>query len=142
MDGAQQVDDMIAFADAGITSFDCADIYTGVEELIGAFRTDISGNPTAAATVRNTINGGMAGRNQVLETVSRVQASIGSRMHELEALSSISADLDIQYQEKISKLQDLDYAEAISRFMSQQMQLEAAQKSFSQVSGLSLFNYI
>lgn len=31
--------DMIAFADAGITTFDCADIYTGVEELIGAFRT-------------------------------------------------------------------------------------------------------
>ena len=27
---------MIAFADAGITTFDCADIYTGVEELIGA----------------------------------------------------------------------------------------------------------
>ncbi len=35
-----QVEDMIAFADAGITTFDCADIYTGVEELIGAFRTE------------------------------------------------------------------------------------------------------
>ena len=32
------IDDMVAFADAGITTFDCADIYTGVEELIGAFR--------------------------------------------------------------------------------------------------------
>ena len=32
------VGDMIAFADAGITTFDCADIYTGVEELIGRFR--------------------------------------------------------------------------------------------------------
>jgi aryl-alcohol dehydrogenase-like predicted oxidoreductase len=30
--------DMTAFADAGITTFDCADIYTGVEELIGEFR--------------------------------------------------------------------------------------------------------
>ena len=29
--------DMAAFADAGITTFDCADIYTGVEELIGEF---------------------------------------------------------------------------------------------------------
>ncbi len=29
--------DMTAFADAGITAFDCADIYTGVEELIGQF---------------------------------------------------------------------------------------------------------
>lgn len=32
------VSDMVAFADAGITNFDCADIYTGVEELIGRFR--------------------------------------------------------------------------------------------------------
>lgn len=32
------VADMLAFADAGITTFDCADIYTGVEELIGRFR--------------------------------------------------------------------------------------------------------
>ncbi|MDH6234137.1 aryl-alcohol dehydrogenase-like predicted oxidoreductase [Mesorhizobium soli] len=32
------VSDMVAFADAGITTFDCADIYTGVEELIGRFR--------------------------------------------------------------------------------------------------------
>ncbi|MFN5171289.1 MAG: aldo/keto reductase [Cyclobacteriaceae bacterium] len=32
--------DMQAFVDAGITTFDCADIYTGVEELIGRFLSD------------------------------------------------------------------------------------------------------
>lgn len=31
------IEDMFAFAEAGITAFDCADIYTGVEELIGRF---------------------------------------------------------------------------------------------------------
>ncbi len=34
---AAAIDDMLAFADAGITTFDCADIYTGVEALIGRF---------------------------------------------------------------------------------------------------------
>ncbi|MBL0169521.1 MAG: aldo/keto reductase [Gemmatimonadaceae bacterium] len=34
-DGA--IADMMAFANAGITAFDCADIYTGVEALIGDF---------------------------------------------------------------------------------------------------------
>src|SRR4051812_59511 len=29
--------DMSRFVDAGITTFDCADIYTGVEQLIGDF---------------------------------------------------------------------------------------------------------
>lgn len=31
------VEDMFTFADKGVTTFDCADIYTGVEELIGKF---------------------------------------------------------------------------------------------------------
>ena len=33
--------DLAAFYDAGITTFDCADIYTGVEEMIGDFRADM-----------------------------------------------------------------------------------------------------
>jgi len=40
VDPAQACRDMAAFVDAGITTFDCADIYTGVEELIGRFRRD------------------------------------------------------------------------------------------------------
>jgi aryl-alcohol dehydrogenase-like predicted oxidoreductase len=37
VDPAEAIAGMAAFVDAGITSFDCADIYTGVEEMIGAF---------------------------------------------------------------------------------------------------------
>jgi len=37
IDARQAIDDMRAFIEAGITTFDCADIYTGVEELIGRF---------------------------------------------------------------------------------------------------------
>jgi len=35
---ADPIEDMFALVKAGITTFDCADIYTGVEELIGQFR--------------------------------------------------------------------------------------------------------
>jgi aryl-alcohol dehydrogenase-like predicted oxidoreductase len=38
IDRKQAVEDMAAFVEAGVTTFDCADIYTGVEELIGDFR--------------------------------------------------------------------------------------------------------
>jgi aryl-alcohol dehydrogenase-like predicted oxidoreductase len=37
VDEKQALRDMWAFVEAGITTFDCADIYTGVEELIGKF---------------------------------------------------------------------------------------------------------
>jgi aryl-alcohol dehydrogenase-like predicted oxidoreductase len=33
--------DMRAFLDAGVSTFDCADIYTGVEEMIGEFRATL-----------------------------------------------------------------------------------------------------
>ncbi|MGI9437299.1 MAG: aldo/keto reductase [Geminicoccaceae bacterium] len=41
VDRAAAISDMAAFVDAGITTFDCADIYTGVEEMIGFFLKDV-----------------------------------------------------------------------------------------------------
>ncbi len=38
IDPAAAIEDMRAFAEAGITTFDVGDIYTGVEEMIGGFR--------------------------------------------------------------------------------------------------------
>ena len=42
------VADMTAFVDAGIATFDCADIYTGVEEMIGTFLARLAGARGAA----------------------------------------------------------------------------------------------
>lgn len=41
VDKAAAIADMEAFLDAGIFTFDCADIYTGVEEMIGDFIADV-----------------------------------------------------------------------------------------------------
>jgi aryl-alcohol dehydrogenase-like predicted oxidoreductase len=38
IDPDQALSDMATFVEAGITTFDCADIYTGVEQMIGDFR--------------------------------------------------------------------------------------------------------
>ena len=54
---ARAVEDMIAFVDAGIIAFDCADIYTGVEEMIGAFLAGLAetrGQEAAAAVKVHT----------------------------------------------------------------------------------------
>ena len=42
----------------------------------------------------------------------------------------------------MSTLQDLDYTKAISQFNQETQILQAAQKSFAQVSSLSLFSYL
>lgn len=117
-------------------------IFTTLQNLISAFSTDISGNATAEASVRNTINAEMENLERTLENVSTVQASIGSRRSELSSLTNVSEALELHYQERISDLQDIDYAEVISAFSQQQLQLKAAQSSFAKISGLSLFNYL
>lgn len=52
VDPKAAIEDMIAFAEAGITTFDCADIYTGVEEMIGAFRSEYGNRFGAEALAR------------------------------------------------------------------------------------------
>ena len=49
IDPVQARADMARFVEAGITTFDCADIYTGVEELIGGFRVAY---PSLAARIQ------------------------------------------------------------------------------------------
>ncbi|MET0289103.1 MAG: aldo/keto reductase, partial [Pseudoxanthomonas sp.] len=49
IDRRQALEDMATFVEAGITTFDCADIYTGVEEMIGDFR---AAYPALATSVR------------------------------------------------------------------------------------------
>lgn len=52
IDQATAIADMVACADAGLTTFDCADIYTGVEALIGAFRQAYADQRGAEALAR------------------------------------------------------------------------------------------
>ena len=49
-------DDLAAFHDAGITTFDCADIYTGVEAMIGDFRSAMLARRGADALARLRIH--------------------------------------------------------------------------------------
>ena len=52
VDRAAAVADLAAFAEAGIFTFDCADIYTGVEDLIGEFRAEFARGHGAEALAR------------------------------------------------------------------------------------------
>lgn len=52
VDRAAALDDMDQFVEAGITTFDCADIYTGVESLIGAYLARVRQRQGAAAAAR------------------------------------------------------------------------------------------
>jgi flagellar hook-associated protein 3 FlgL len=103
--------------------------------------------PVTAATGGQTRIADEVGRaldslSQGLDNVLRVRTSVGSRLAEVDALKGVGEDLDLQYESTLSRLQDVDLAKAISDLTQQQTYLEAAQKSYLRITGLSLFNFI
>jgi aryl-alcohol dehydrogenase-like predicted oxidoreductase len=82
-DGA--VADLVAFCEAGIVTFDCADIYTGVEELIGAFRADYARRHGAAALARVKVHTKFVPDLAVLPIITRahVRAVIDQSLRRL-----------------------------------------------------------
>ncbi|RRJ85004.1 flagellar hook-associated protein FlgL [Aestuariirhabdus litorea] len=76
------------------------------------------------------------GHTILLET----RSEIGSRLNVVESTRTNHEDVKLINQSLQSDLEDLDYAEALSRLSFQSVILEAAQQSFVKISGLSLFN--
>lgn len=116
-------------------------IFTTLTNLLAALSTRSAG-ATGQANLTNGLSAANDNIDNALDNLLDVRASVGTRLKELEVLDSSGSDLHIQYTETLHQLQDIDLAETISAFTQQQITLEAAQKSFVKVSGLSLFNYI
>ncbi len=116
-------------------------LFRTLANLVGALETGPSG-PGGNAKYANEIGIALTNLDQANDNILRVRATIGSRLAEIDALSNVNQDLQLQYQQALSTLQDLDYAKAISDLTRKQTDLEAAQKSFLRVSQLSLFNYL
>lgn len=85
---------------------------------------------------------GKSDLTSAINHVASMRAKVGANQNALDSLTAVGEDQELQFAASLSKLQDLDYAAAISSLSQTQMQLEAAQLSFKQISQLSLFNIL
>ena len=90
----------------------------------------------------SSINGALANIDQALDHLIAKQADSGARMQALDRQREVNESVNLQVQQNLSVINDLDYAEAVSRFEQQRLGLQAAQQAFAKVQGLSLFNYL
>jgi flagellar hook-associated protein 3 FlgL len=77
-----------------------------------------------------------------LENILEVRSNVGGRLNAIEEQHEVNEDIELVLQAHISEEQDLDYAEAITRFERQMTALQAAQQSYVKIQSLSLFNFI
>jgi len=116
-------------------------VFSAIDDMIKALRAPGSG-AAGQASLSNALNQAQNSIDNTADNILSVQAAVGSRLKELDSLDSAGDDLKLQYATVLSELQDVDYVAAISMFTQQSTNLDAAQKSFKSLSGLSLFNYI
>lgn len=117
-------------------------MFDSLRNLIDTLNTPVANDATAAAALPGAISDALANLTAAKSTVVNVRTSVGAKLSELDSLASAGSSIDLQYEESISNLRDLDYASAYTDLSLQQTQLEASQKAFTMVSGLSLFNMI
>ncbi|MCX7172481.1 MAG: flagellar hook-associated protein FlgL [Proteobacteria bacterium] len=116
--------------------------FSTIGRLIKALEAPDNPGNNAKIALHNELGSVINNLDRALDNNLVVRASIGSRLGEVDALDGVSQDLNLQYSATLSSLQDLDYAKAITDLTRGQTQLEAAQKSFVNISKLSLFNYV
>jgi len=70
------------------------------------------------------------------------RSSVGARLNALDNQESQNEKYVIDTKSTLSETQDLDYADAISRYQLQTTALQAAQQTFTKIKELSLFKYL
>jgi flagellar hook-associated protein 3 FlgL len=136
LDGAPAAGDRYDVDPAGTDS-----LFAMVDDLVGALEA-----PTFDAASRAQLNNeaGFALQNldQSYGRLLDLRTRVGARLNTIERQGQIDEERKLLLQTTLSHVEDLDYAEAISRFELQQAALEAAQQAYAEMSRLSLFDFI
>lgn len=116
-------------------------VFRTLQNIVTTLKTPVS-NDASRAALHNSINQELSSLDQAMGSIINKQAGVGSRLTAISSQQSLQQDWGVQLQSAQSKIQDVDYAKAISQYQLQLTGLQAAQKTYTQVQGLSLFKYI
>ncbi len=113
------------------------DVFTSIKDLIHSIST-----ATNSAQLSYEIGMGLNNLDNAELTLLQTRAKIGARLNIVESQKGFSSALQLIAQQNLSRIEDLDYSEAITRLTQYTFTLEAAQQSFVKIQSLSLFYFI
>ena len=117
------------------------DVFQSVQAIASAL---LAGTETGAKSSKlvNDLGQSISTMDQALEHLQSRRTIVGNRLQALDTRASENADGLLRLERQTSELNDLDFAEAVSRLNLQTTALQAAQQSYIKIQGLSLFNYL
>ena len=128
----------VAVNDPGSSIFMGIAAAAGGTTNIGEVLYNLASNLEAGNGDSNAI----ADIDTAFSSLFNTRARIGARMTAIEDQKNANESFDLAAAEVRSSLEDLDYAEAISRFNQQLTALQASQQSFLKIQDMSLFNFL
>jgi flagellar hook-associated protein 3 FlgL len=134
--GEPQANDEFAVRPSGYE-----DIFTTVRKLADSIEAAPADDASKAA-MTNRINAGILNIDQAMGKVLDIRTQVGSRLSAIESQADSNSGFALGLQETLAGIEDLDYAEALSRLSIQATMLEAAQQAFVKTRSLSLFDYL
>lgn len=108
-------------------------------QTIDDFTTALNNNDLSTAPNNGDF---LANMDKALDLVNGARTNTGNRLNAIDQQRAINEASVISLETNRSRLEDLDYAEAITRLNQQSVGLQAAQQAYVKVQGLSLFNFI
>ena len=111
-------------------------IFGELDKVITALRGD------DAAAADKALRDGEGAVDWTLEQMSEDRSVLGEQMHMIESRERLLESGELGAAQRRSDLIDTDYAETLSGIQSRDTALRAAMQTYSQISQLSMFNYL
>ena len=116
------------------------DMFETLDDLIDTLGSPAMNDPAASAAINNMLATANKKLSLTLDNVLTVQASVGARLNEIDALDAIGSQRNLSYTKQLSNLEDVDIYSVTSELLLRKVALDAAASSFSTIQGSSLFS--
>lgn len=111
----------------------------GFQDMIGALKATIQGAQTDDTALLNTA---LDLSNQALTEISNYRNEVGSSLKIIEEVTTRHEDFQVFLQNQISSIEDVDVTEAMVRLSGDQTVLQASFLTLSQLSRLTLLDFL
>jgi flagellar hook-associated protein 3 FlgL len=96
----------------------------------------------ARAQLSSSLGGSLQQIDNSLNQISNVSANVGARINLISSVATTVNTNSTTISAEVSNLSDLDFAKASSQYSQELIALQAAEQSYSAISGLSLFKLL
>lgn len=133
---------LLGEASNGSLQFHLAQPQQNVATILNDMVVALNDANLSTQELAQAIDFGLADLDAAEVSLGSVRAKTGSRMNSAQTAILTNKDFEIANKNTRSKIQDVDYAVAMTELTKQDTALQAAQATFTRITRLSLFDYL